>query len=470
MLKSALNKSKSISVCFYTLFLKDIHADFFTFLFSLSIFETNLHLQVKRLKKRNIYILVFIISVIGLVIIQYRYLKIGLNLANVRFNQNIGKSVNAIQEELSTKNKLTFLLGKAITNDDTYFKTELDSVREASRYFLSDFLEFKLLQDGIKTDFSYKLYAKNSPLYINSSNFNEQEIKLKRYPIKMNGYLPELVGQNVILELQFFRINEYFLSQLNGLTIPSLIFLLAIIIVVIWVLRSFYWQRSIITMTNDFINNLTHELKTPVFSIGLATKMLQQKENEESKTYLEIIRDQNDRLKEHIEKVLQLASLDKNNNALNINKTDFLPHLDRLGEEFKIISKMEGVDFDYEFHGTTYMLKCEPMHLANAINNLLDNAKKYTMETPKISLTSEIIDNKLYIIVKDNGMGIDKKEQKNIWKKHYRVSLGDLYKVKGYGLGLNYVKKIIKLHKGKIELESKIKEGTKITVKIPIAS
>lgn len=388
----------------------------------------------------------------------------------MRFNQNIGKSVNSIQAELSTNNKLTFLLGKALTNDDTYFKTELDSVREASRYFLSDFLEFKLLQDGIKTDFSFKLYAENSPLYINSSNFNEQEIKLKRYPIKMNGYLPDLVGQNVILELQFFRINEYFLSQLNGLTIPSLIFLLAIIVVVIWVLRSFYWQRSIITMTNDFINNLTHELKTPVFSIGLATKMLQQKGNEENKTYLEIIRDQNDRLKEHIEKVLQLASLDKNNNALNITKTDFLPHLERLGEEFKVISEMEGVEFNYELNGTEFMLKCEPMHLSNAINNLLDNAKKFRSERPKINLKAVIKNNKLNIIVKDNGIGIDKKEQKNIWKKHYRVSLGDLYKVKGYGLGLNYVKKIIKLHKGKIELESIIREGTEITITLPIAS
>ena len=110
------------------------------------------------------------------------------------------------------------------------------------------------------------------------------------------------------------------------------------------------------------------------------------------------------------------------------------------------------------------------MHLSNAINNLLDNAKKYAMETPKISLISKINNNKLYITVKDNGLGIDKKEQKNIWKKHYRVSLGDLYKVKGYGLGLNYVKKIIKLHKGEIDLESKIKEGTKITITLPIAS
>ncbi len=422
------------------------------------------------MNKRNIYILVFIISVIGLVIIQYRYLKIGLNLANVRFNQNIGRSVQAIQSDLSTKNKLTFLMGKAITNDDTYFQTELDSVRNASSYFLYDFLEYKLLENDIKTDFSYKFYVKNSPLFLNSDNFNEQETKLKRYPIQLVGYLPELVQQNVVLELQFNRINEYFLFQLNGLTIPSLIFLIAIILVVIWVLRSFYWQQSIITMTNDFINNLTHELKTPVFSIGLATKILEQQENKESKNYLEIIRTQNDRLKEHIDKVLQLASLDKNNNTLNLKKVDFSSHLKKLCEEFKNLSKMEEVDFNYELKGDKFMLKCDPMHLTNAINNLLDNAKKFGTETPKINLTGEIKNNKLFITVKDNGIGIEKKDQKNIFKKHYRVSQGDSYTVKGYGLGLHYVKKIINLHKGTIELESKMKEGTIITVKLPIVT
>ncbi len=224
------------------------------------------------MNKRNIYIFVFIISVVGFVIIQYQYLRIGVNLANVRFNQNIGKAVKAIQTDLSTNNKLTFLMGKAITNDDSYFKTELDSVKEASNYFLNDFLEFKLLENGIKTDFSYKFFVKNSSLYINSTNFNEREVKLKRYPIQMTGYLSDLVHKNVVLELQFHKINEYYLSQLNGLTIPSIIFLLAIILVVIWVLRSFYWQQSIITRTNDFINNLTHELKTPVFQLDWLLK------------------------------------------------------------------------------------------------------------------------------------------------------------------------------------------------------
>jgi len=397
-------------------------------------------------------------------------LRIGLNLANVRFNQNIGRTVKAIQYDLSEGNKLTFLLGKAITNDDTYFNTDLDSVRDASSYFLRDFLEFKLLENGIKTDFSYKLYAENSPLHINSSNFDDKEIKLKRYPIPLKGYLPDLVNQNVILELQFNRINEYILFQLNSLTIPSLIFLTAIILVVIWVLRSFYWQQSVITMTNDFINNLTHELKTPVFSIGLAAKVLQQKENIENKPYLKIIRDQNDRLKMHIEKVLELASLEKNNNVLNLKNVDFYPHLEQLCEEFHSVSKMEEFDFNYELNGKKYLLKCDPMHLSNAINNLLDNAKKFGSEKPNILLVAKIKNNKLHIMIKDDGIGIDKKDQKNIFKKHYKVSRGNLYTVKGYGLGLHYVKKIVKLHKGKIVLESKINEGTEITIKLPILS
>ena len=409
-------------------------------------------------------------SVIGLVTIQYRYLNIGLNLANVRFNQSIGKSVKTIQSDLTTNNKLTFLLGKAITNDDTYFETGLDSLREASRYFLNDFLEKKLLENGIKTDFSYKLYVIGSTLYINSENFNENEIKLKKYPLQLKGYLPNLVHKNVILELQFHKMNEYFLVQLNGLTIPSLIFLGAIIFIVIWVLKSFYWQQSVITMTNDFINNLTHELKTPVFSIGLATKILQQNENEESKTYLEIIRNQNDRLKEHIEKVLQLASLDKNRKAINLSKIDFYPHLIKLCKEFKLVSAMERAEFNYEIKEAIFMLNCEPLHLTNAINNLLDNSKKYCAETPEIFLTVELIAKKIHITVKDNGIGIEKKYQKNIFKKHFRISSGNLYTIKGYGLGLNYVKKIITLHKGKIKLESKIKEGTIVTITLPIVS
>lgn len=420
------------------------------------------------MKKRNIYILIFIVSVIGLVIIQYQYLRIGLNLANVRFNQNIGKTVKAIQSDLSYNNKLTFLLGKAITNDNTYFKTELDSTREAASYFLNDFIDYKLLENGIKTDFSYKLFVKDTTLFITSKNFVNQNKKDIKYPIQLKGYLPNLVHNNVILEIHFNKINNYFLAQLNGLTVPSLIFLLAIIIVVIWVLKSFYWQQNIITKTNDFINNLTHELKTPVFSIGLATKMLKKNEDKKSKPFLDIIKNENKRLKEQIENVLQLVNFDKKNKSLELEETDFRPYLQKLCSDFKLVSKMEYVDFNFEIKEGVYLLKCNPTHLTNAINNLLDNAKKYNSKPIKIHLISEIKSKKLCITILDNGIGIDKKNQKIIFKKHYRISSGDLYTVKGYGLGLYYVKKIIKLHKGKIDLKSKLNEGTKITLTLPI--
>jgi two-component system phosphate regulon sensor histidine kinase PhoR len=406
--------------------------------------------------------------VIGLVIVQYQYLRIGLNLANIQFNKNISKSVSTIQSDLSYNNKLTFLLGKAITNDATYFKTKLDSTRKAASYFLEDFLNYKLLENGIKTDFSYKLYVKDTSLLITSKNFNKQQSNSIKYPIQLKGYLPNLVNNNVVLELYFNKINHYFLAQLNGLTVPSLIFLAAIITVVFWVLKSFYWQQNIITKTNDFINNLTHELKTPVFSIGLATKMLQKNQDKKSKPFLDIIKNENDRLKEQVENVLQLANLERKNSSLKLIETNFHPHLHKLCENFKLISTIENVEFNFELKDKNYFLKCNPSHLTNTINNLLDNAKKYNAEPIKIYLTSEIKAKKLFITILDNGLGIDKKNHKTIFKKHYRIYTGNLHNTKGYGLGLYYVKKIIKLHKGKIKLISKLNEGTKITIILPI--
>src|SRR5690606_13595160 len=130
------------------------------------------------------------------------------------------------------------------------------------------------------------------------------------YPIKLEGYLPELLKKDVVLELGFQDLNKYFMRQLQGLIIPGALFLLAIIGVVIWVLRSFYWQSSLITTTNEFINNLTHELKTPVFSIGLASKILEEGVNEDKKPVVEVIRKEANRHRVQVDKALELSSLE----------------------------------------------------------------------------------------------------------------------------------------------------------------
>ncbi len=420
-------------------------------------------------KKFHIVIfIIFIISIIGIAIVQYQYLRIGLNLAKVQFNQKIGLAVNEIKEVLGQSNELTFLVGKAITKDNTYFKLSIDSVYDASSYFLNDFLKEKLLQQGIKSEFTYTLYAKDTTEYLLSPKSYNNEDALLKYQIVLDGYLPSLVKKRLILELQFKNLNKYFLSQLNGLTIPSLLFIVAILFVIIWVLKSFYWQKNLITITNEFINNLTHELKTPVFSIGIASKILLEKTENENKELVSLIRSQVDKLKNQIEKVLELASLEGKRNFIERKVIDFNPVVRNLIKDFKKIATMENIQFLSEVKGEIYMLNCNSYHLENAINGLLENAKKYSNEKIEIALLVFQEGKRLIISVKDNGIGISDNDKKNIFDKYYRVSSGDVHNVKGYGLGLNYAKRIVKLHKGKITVKSTLGQGSEFIISLPL--
>lgn len=417
---------------------------------------------------KKIYIYLFIISIIGLAIVQYQYLKIGLNLARAQFNQKIGQSINEVRNELQYKNQFTFLVGKAITKDDSYFKLSLDSVEGASDYFMNDFLKDKLLKNGIKTDFTYVMYTKDSTYYLKSFKTYTAEDNLLKYPIVLEGYLPTLINKRLILELQFKNLHKYFLFQLNGLIIPSFIFLGVIIFVIFWVLKSFYWQRNLITTTNEFINNLTHELKTPVFSIGVASKILEDKVGDNDKELVKIIRSQVDKLKLQIDKVLELASIESRKAILKKSVIDFKPILIKLISEFKELSSIENIDFIEHIQGDQYMLNCEPLHLENAIDCLLENAKKYSKEQVKIVFSSYKENGNLIISIKDKGIGLSKEDINKIFDKYYRVSSGDIHNVKGYGLGLNYVKRIVGLHNGDISVNSTLGRGSEFIISLPL--
>ncbi len=419
------------------------------------------------MSKKNIYIAVFVVSVIGLSIVQYKYLEIGLSLARVQFSKNLVTAGDEIRNDLVNRDQMTFLLGKALQRDSTYFKLSIDSVQDASRFFLNDFITERLLRNGIEAEFSYDLFSKDTSYYLQSpKSFAKQDREVK-YPILLQGYLPELLGDRLILELRFRDLRSYFLFQLNGLILPSLIFLIGIVVVIIWILRTYYWQRNLITQTNEFINNLTHELKTPVFSIGLASKLLDQEATEKQKPVLEIIRQQTERLSGHIERVLDLAQMEWKKDIFNLVEIDFRPALQKLCEDFSMLVSLEDVRFTCELQEGKYMIRAEVFHLENAINNLLDNAKKYS-DDPVIHLQSTLERGYLHIRIKDNGRGIGPDDQKRIFQKYFRVGEGDLHKVKGYGLGLSYVKKVIDAMKGKIGLESKLEEGTLITIQIPL--
>ena len=418
------------------------------------------------MKRRKIYIAIFIISVVGLFVVQYQYLRIGLNLAEIQFEQKIEHAGSDLKEDLSTENQLSFLIAQSLEGN-SYFSLSQDSLQDASKHFLNDFIRDRLTTNKIKTDFSYSLYSEDKSIEMESPVSFKSEDSIIKYPIKLEGYLPETLEKDLTLELHFKDLNSYFLSQLHGLLIPGLLFLAIIIFVVIWMLRLFYWQRNLITITNDFINNLTHELKTPVFSIGVATKILEKDLDETQKPIVFHIRKQVDRLNKHIQQVLELASLETKKRFIEFEVVDLRPELLQWCEDFKILSELENFTFNFELEPGKYKVKVAISHFENAINNLLDNAKKYA-DNPQISLKAYSEKSKLHICISDNGKGISEKEKQRIFKKFYRVPEGDLHSVKGYGLGLSYVQEVIKSHQGRIKLESELQKGTQITLIIPL--
>jgi len=418
--------------------------------------------------KKYLYIILFIVAIVGLSFVQYQYFRIGLNLAGVQFNQHMGEAVKDIKGGLNRRNELTILVGSVITKDDSRFNLSQDSVQDAAIYFLDEFLKEKLLQNGIKAAYSFRLFENDSIDLLGSKKVYKQDENILRYPVVLDGYLPVLLNDKIILELQFENVNRYFLSQLNGLTIPSIIFLVIIIVVIIWVYRSFYLQKNLITDTNEFINNLTHELKTPVFSIGLATKILKEKDHDDERELVNMIRKQVDRLKGQIEKVLELGIIEGKKGFIERKKVDFRPYISALITNFDQLSKIDKFNFTSELIGTSYRVLGDVYHLENAINSLLENARKYSKENGTIHLLAKIEPKYLVIEVRDNGIGIAPHELKRIFEKYYRVSHGDLHSVKGYGLGLNYVKRIVHLHKGKVEVNSVLNVGSTFIIKIPL--
>jgi len=153
--------------------------------------------------KKYLYIILFIVAIIGLSYVQYQYFRIGLNLAGTQFNENMGAAAKDIKRELQGKNELTFLVGSAISKNDLSFRLSMDSIQDASIYFMDEFLQDKLLSHGIKTGYGFSLYQKDSAAYLSSKDSFTNEDKLLRYPIILEGYLPDLLGKRLTLELQF---------------------------------------------------------------------------------------------------------------------------------------------------------------------------------------------------------------------------------------------------------------------------
>lgn len=276
------------------------------------------------------------------------------------------------------------------------------------------------------------------------------------------------------LEIYIPGRTSFIVKTMLPIILITIILTFLIIGVVIFNFLIIVRQKKLGDIKNDFVNNLTHELKTPIATISLAGQMLSDKDVRSTEAsvsrYAKIIGQESTRLTNQVEKVLQIALIDKGDLKLKEVDINLNQLVEKLAQPFILkIERFEGelkIDLPFkEIH-----LVADELHLSNVINNLLDNALKYKYETPTIAISISENDKQIQIKVKDNGIGMSKVDQIRIFEKFFRIESGNVHNIKGFGLGLSYVKKIIDLYKGKIEVKSKINQGSTFTISIPKSS
>jgi two-component system phosphate regulon sensor histidine kinase PhoR len=231
-------------------------------------------------------------------------------------------------------------------------------------------------------------------------------------------------------------------------------------------------QKRLSEIKNDFINNMTHELKTPISTIALSSEMILKgdftADREKFYRYVGIIHKENKRLEDQVERVLNVAKLDQEKIILKKTALNMHELLEEAKENFTLNQLGNGVAINLKLDAVEPIIYADSVHITNVIYNLLDNAIKYCEMDPKITINTDNKNSGFLIEISDNGIGIKKEDIKMIFDKFYRVPTGNLHNVKGFGLGLFYVKLIVEEHFGKIEVKSKIGEGTTFTIWLPM--
>ena len=334
---------------------------------------------------------------------------------------------------------------------------------------LDTLLRREFAENGINIPFEYKVNDNGRLIFASTKSKDSLQVS-KNYKIKL--FPNDTFQQDQILQVNFPERDNYILLNLWSIFGTSFLLIAFVGGIFYYSANSLLNQKKLSNIKNDFINNMTHELKTPVSTIALALDVIRDKDikqsPEKTERYLKIISEENIRLGAQIEKVLQIAKLDKGDLKLSFEPIDINEVLDQVVKNHCVQIEENGVKLDLDLQAEETMVSADRVHLTNIIFNLMDNAIKYSKEQPEICITTSNTEKTLSIKIADKGIGIAKDQQTKIFEKFYRVPKGDLHDVKGFGLGLSYVKKMIEMHHGSITVNSKIDEGTDFTVTLPL--
>lgn len=378
-------------------------------------------------------------------------------------------SAQSISAELSGRvtNKIVFLetiMAKILHNPpDIRERIDPENLKELLRRALNNV--------GINLDFEFSIRSGRSGIIWKTPGFTDRpgtnKFIIQLYP---NDPLP---GQNQLV-LYFLQEQQYKYDKIGNLAFLSLLFTSLLLILATGTFIVIFRQKKISEIRNDFINNMTHELKTPISTISLASQMMSDKTIPDNKKNFDnlskVIADETMRLKSQVEKVLQMAIFEKTRMKLEPVYLDINTILNSAIDNFALqIEACEG-KIEKKFEAEESSAFIDEVHFLNSISNLIDNAIKYSKGKPEITVSTWNSRKGIFISIEDNGIGISKEDIKRIYDKFYRVHSGNVHNVKGFGLGLSYVKKIISEHNGTINAESQPGKGTRFVLFIPQSS
>ncbi len=429
--------------------------------------------------QKKIYLVIglTIISLIGILLVQYFWIDAALKTEKDQFDRRVATVVNKLENEIRSDSELQKRV-QHFTDSSASQPQQVSIVKEDLQGKLqakidSEFneltnlnYEFGLVQHGDFHKCCLNGVAKEEVLLssINTSDFTPiLETKYRSCACIFDG--------KAHINLYFPNKDFFIASQIGGMLVLSVLCILIVVGCFSYTILTIRKQKKLAEMKNDFINNMTHEFKTPIFSISLASKALKKSDQLSSSgkfsKYLDLITDETKRLKAQVNKVLRMALVDSEEAELNKQEVDLHALIERVTENFELILSEQNGSVTLNLNAENHIIHADKTHISNILHNLIDNAIKYSKEEPRITVSTAEEEEGIRMRISDNGIGIDAQTQQHIFDKFYRAQTGDIHEENGFGLGLSYVKDIVEAHKGSIQLNSKIDQGSTFTIVLP---
>ena len=453
-------------------------------------------------------ILVMTISLIGITILQFYRINWTIDLNEKNFDDRVTMALNSVKKYIEDETESLALSDNLFSK--SYDKkidfgprgTGLSTGKEAlslkalqnllageekisqiENDKLHRFLKQALEDQGINLNYEYGVYSTDSKTFTILNGIYLAEIGASSQssnsgvnsPLYESEYQVSLFNTEVdtpaFLKLFFPRKTSWLWSKVYPVLLSTILFTSLILACFSYTIFVILRQKKVSEMKTDFINNMTHEFKTPIATISLAADSIINpsiiSKEDKIRRFAGIIKTENKRMLNQVEKVLQMARIDKRDTNLNLTEVNMHDTIIKAVENIRLQVEKRGGLITTDLKSVKPIISGDATHLSNIIHNLLDNANKYSKETPQISVATEATSDGILIRIKDQGIGMSNESLKHIFDKFYRVHTGNLHDVKGFGLGLSYVKAITDAHKGKIKVKSELNKGSEFIVTLP---